>query len=123
MKFTLEGDASPHLIRGYSREEIRVGRQIVRASCIVTGEQLITDWEPICFEALEPRHLAQVFELHPELVLAGTGPQQRFASPAVRAAFADARIALECMDLGAACRTFNVLVQEERRVAALLFLQ
>ncbi len=53
----------------------------------------------------------------------GTGPKQQFASLEVRAAFARRRIGLEVMHLGAACRTFNVLVQEERRVAAALFVR
>jgi uncharacterized protein len=60
--------------------------------------------------------------LKPELVLLGTGDRQRFPSVQIRGAFVRAGIALETMDMGAACRTFNVLVQEERRVcAALLF--
>jgi uncharacterized protein len=47
---------------------------------------------------------------------------QRFASATLRGAFAQRRVGLEVMELGAACRTYNVLVQEERRVAAALFL-
>ena len=64
-----------------------------------------------------------IFALAPELVLLGTGPTQQFASAQVRAAFAQRRVGIEVMQLGAACRTFNVLVQEERRVAAALFLR
>jgi uncharacterized protein len=48
---------------------------------------------------------------------------QRFASAAVRDEFARRGVGLEVMQLGAACRTFNVLVQEERRVLAALFLR
>jgi len=59
--------------------------------------------------------------LQPELVLLGTGPTQRFPSAALRSAFTARGVGLEAMDLGAACRTFNILVQEERRVAAVLF--
>jgi len=47
MKFTLEANAGAHLIRGYSGEAIRIGEQIVRSSCIVTADQLITEWEPV----------------------------------------------------------------------------
>jgi uncharacterized protein len=66
-------------------------------------------------------HLAAIFDLAPELVLLGTGARQRFASESIRAAFLDRRVALETMDLGAACRTFNILIQEERNVVAALF--
>jgi len=60
--------------------------------------------------------------LKPELVLLGTGSTQRFPPGAIRAALTACGVGLEVMDLGAACRTFNVLVQEERQVAAALFL-
>jgi uncharacterized protein len=56
------------------------------------------------------------------LVLLGTGPTQRFPPMEIRAALTSRGVGLEVMDLGAACRTYNVLVQEERRVAAALFL-
>ena len=77
---------------------------------VVVGSHMLDD---------VPRILA----LTPEVVLLGTGATQRFAPPAVRAALAQRGVGLEAMQLGAACRTFNVLVQEERRVAAALFLR
>ena len=62
-----------------------------------------------------------------DVVLTVSGHLRRRPDPAcesaLRAAFAERRIGLEAMDLGAACRTFNILVQEERRVAAALFLK
>ena len=123
VKFTLEPASGAYLIRGYSASEIRVGEARVTRSCIVSADRLITDWEPASFAELSVVHLAAVFALDPELVLLGTGPTQRFASGEVRAAFAERRVGLEAMQLGAACRTFNILIQEERRVAAALFLR
>ena len=110
-------------MRSYSATELRIGEQRVQRSCLVTAERLITDWPPASFEELAPAHLEAIFALGPELVLLGTGPAQRFASAAVRAEFARRSVGLEVMQLGAACRTFNVLVQEERRVLAALFLR
>ena len=123
MKFTLEPPLQANLIRSYSATELRIAEQCIARSCIVTAERLITEWEPGTFAALTSAHLETIFALAPEVVLIGTGPTQRFASAAVRGAFAQRRIGLEVMQLGAACRTFNVLVQEERRVAAALFLR
>ena len=123
VKFTLESAAAGNLIRGYSERELRIGVQRIERSCIVTPERLITDWEPATFADLEPQHLETLFALAPELVLLGTGAVQRFATRQVRAAFVQRRVGLEVMQLGAACRTFNVLLQEERRVAAALFLR
>jgi uncharacterized protein len=123
VKFTLEPPSHANLIRSYSEAELRIGAQRLTRSCIVTAARLITDWEPATFADLVPPHLETIFALEPELVLIGTGSTQRFATAAVRAAFAQRRIGLEVMQLGAACRTFNVLLQEERRVAAALFLR
>ncbi len=122
MKFTLETNSRVNLIRAYSPTELRIGEQTVRGTCIVTADELITDWEPASFAELSPEHLERLLALRPEVVLLGTGPVQRFPPAGLRGLFAEHRIGLEVMDLGGACRTFNILVQEERRVAAALFL-
>ena len=123
MKFTLEPGAPANLIRGYTDGEVRIGAESVRGSCIVTADTLITQWEPQSFAELRPAHLEALFALAPELVLLGTGPVQHFPAAQIRALAAQRGIGLEAMQLGAACRTFNVLVQEGRRVAAGLFLR
>lgn len=123
MKFTLENNASINVIRSYSSEELKIGEHSIRSSCIVMADALIAQWPPATLDELQLHHLEPIFELRPELVLLGTGPRQRFAPAPIRAAFAQQRIGLEAMDLGAACRTFNILVQEDRRVAAALFLK
>jgi uncharacterized protein len=123
MKFTLENNPNLNFIRAYSAEELKIGEHSIRSSCIVTADQLITHWPPTTLDELQVDHLGPIFELQPELVLLGTGARQRFAAAAIRAAFTGRKIGLEAMDLGAACRTFNILVQEDRRVAAALFLK
>ena len=123
MKFTLENSSNVNVIRSYSSEELRIGEHSIRSSCIVMADALITNWPPATLEELQVPHLEPILELRPELVLIGTGARQRFAPADIRAAFAGRGIGIESMDLGAACRTFNILVQEERRVAAALFLK
>ncbi|HYL04275.1 MAG TPA: MTH938/NDUFAF3 family protein [Steroidobacteraceae bacterium] len=123
MKFTLEPAPGANLIRGYSDSEVRIGTHSVRRSCILTAATLITDWEPDSFAELRLAHLERILALEPEVVVLGTGPTQRFAPDEVRAWLAERGVGLEAMALGAACRTFNVLVQEERNVAAGLFLR
>jgi uncharacterized protein len=122
MKFSLEASSRVNLIRAYSPAEIRVGEQSLRASCIVTADALISDWKPASYAELAPPHLETILALQPEVVLLGTGATQRFPPASIRSVFSARGVALEVMDLGAACRTFNILVQEERRVAAALFL-
>jgi uncharacterized protein len=123
MKFTLDARAGVNLIRAYSDTELRIGERIVAESCIITADTLITDWQPPSLEELSVAQLEPLFALAPQIVLLGS-PAARLATPRnVRAALAAQGIALEVMELGAACRTFNILVQEERRVAAALFLE
>lgn len=123
MKFTLESSSRVNVVRAYSRTELRIGEERIRSSCIVSADRLITDWPPLRLEALTAEHLAAIFALQPEVVLLGTGERQRFPPPDIRAAFAARSVGLEVMDLGAACRTYNILVQEERRAVAALFLE
>lgn len=123
VKFTLDAGVPANLIRGYSETEIRVGARSVRGSCIVTAETVIEQWEPASFAELLPAHLEPILALAPELIVLGTGPHQQFPSAQIRALLAARGVGLEAMALGPACRTFNVLVQEERRVAAGLFLR
>ncbi|HEY8508461.1 MAG TPA: Mth938-like domain-containing protein [Steroidobacteraceae bacterium] len=123
MKFTLDRPVGVNVVRAYSHQEIRIGEHIIHGSCIVMADALITDWEPATSADLAVPHLDRIFELKPELVVLGTGPLQRFPRSDVRAAFTSRQIGLETMDLGAACRTYNVLVSEGRRAAAALFLE
>src|ERR1700744_2964153 len=99
MKFTLESNPNLNFIRAYSSEELKIGEHSIRSSCIVTANQLIAHWPPATLDELQANHLGPLFELQPELVLLGTGPRQRFAPAAIRAAFAAQKIGLESMDL------------------------
>jgi uncharacterized protein len=122
MKLTLDANTGVNLIRSYSNGELRVGEQVFHRSCILTPDAIFPDWRPTKVEDLRASDFEALFALKPELVLLGTGDRQQFPHVSIRGAFVHAGIGLETMDLGAACRTFNVLVQEERRVcAALLF--
>jgi uncharacterized protein len=122
MKLTLDAQPEVNLIRSYSAGEVRIGERAFPRSCIVTPDAVIADWRPSNVEDVQEADLEPIFAAQPQLVLLGTGGMQRFPDVRIRGAFAKRSIAIETMDLGAACRTFNILVQEGRRVcAALLF--
>jgi len=122
MKLTRDARSDVNLIRGYGRGRVQVGERVVSTHCIVAANALITSLPATSAESLEAAHLEEIFALEPEVVLLGTGSRQSFPAAEVRQAFAARGVGLEAMDLGAACRTYNVLVQEDRRVVALLFL-
>lgn len=84
---------------------------------VVTPERL-APWSATSFEALTPGHFEELLALRPEIVLLGTGARQRFPHPRLTQALARERIGLEAMDVQAACRTYNILMAESRRVAA-----
>jgi len=121
MKFTLDSRSDINLIRGYAAGEVRIGERVQHAPCIVSADRLILDWRARAVAGLTSEDLEPVFALQPEIVLLGTGLRQIFPASAIKQAFAARGIGLEVMDLGAACRTYNILVQEERRVVAALF--
>jgi uncharacterized protein len=87
--------------------------------CLPSG---VYAWAPADAEAVEAETLAPVLAEKGalDLLLLGTGRSQRMPKSEVRRAFAEAGVALEAMDTGAACRTYNVLLAEGRPVAAAL---
>ncbi|MEP7139252.1 MAG: Mth938-like domain-containing protein [Caldimonas sp.] len=91
-------------------------------SVVVPWSGSVQPWHAASFDALTPAHFEQLAALRPELVIFGSGPRLRFAPPALLRSLIDARIGFETMDTAAACRTYNVLLAEGRRVvAALIF--
>lgn len=81
------------------------------------------DWQVARFEDLTDAHFERILALKPELVVFGSGSRIRFAKPALYRALIDARIGMETMDIGAACRTYNVLASEGRAVLAALLIE
>jgi uncharacterized protein len=122
MKFTQQTPSASNLIRRYGADFVVVGESEVRSSCLVTATSLVRDWPPRTVEELTVGHLAPIFELAPEVVVLSTGARQQFPRAAWRAEFATRRIGLEIMEVGAACRTYNVLVSEERKVVGAILL-
>ncbi len=120
MRFTQDSSTTTHLIRAYGAGELRINNDIYRATVILSASTILM--EPNIREAadLATFDASRILAQSPELVLLGTGPRQIFPDSPFRAQFLTAGIGLEVMDTGAACRTFNVLVAEQRRVVALL---
>jgi uncharacterized protein len=122
MRFTQDSTAAPHLIRAYGAGELRINNDVYRETVIVSASQVIVLPDIREMSALVDFDPARILALEPELVLLGTGLRQVFPAASFRAQFLKAGVGIEVMDTGAACRTFNVLVAEQRRVVALLML-
>jgi uncharacterized protein len=114
--------AGEYRITGYGENYVVVNERRFDSSVIVMGERIIEDWDAANFDALVPRHFERLRELAPEIVLLGTGNTLRFPAPALSQPLMIARIGMEVMDTRAACRTYNILSAEGRRVAAALLI-
>lgn len=122
MKFEREQAEGRNTFTGYGEGYVEVNRQRHRASLLVSGDRIVTDWPARSVESLTPDHLAALVALDPEIVLLGTGAAFRFPEPALLAPLQKAGIGVEVMDTPAACRTYNILLGEGRRVVAALVL-
>lgn len=91
-------------------------------SIVVLAEEVRVDWAVKRFEGLEELHFDYFLALKPDVLLLGTGAKQLFPHPRLYRALTDAGIGVECMDTPAACRTYNILVAESRRVIAAILI-
>jgi uncharacterized protein len=108
-------------VRAYSTGEVRIGERSLQHSCLLRADR-IEAWRPQRLSQLTLQDWEPVFELQPEIVVLGSGSAQRFPDSRLMAAVLARGIGLEVMDTGAACRTYNILVTEDRPVVAALLL-
>lgn len=99
---------------------VRIGGEWHATGVIVSADTLITAWQPADPGRPVPDDFAAALALEPELILFGTGPAHRFPSQALVVGIMERGIGFEVMTTDAACRTFNVLAAEDRRVVAVL---
>jgi uncharacterized protein len=122
MRFTQDSTSGINVIRSYAPGELRVNEETYRDTVILDASTVLAEPNVRKLDELAGIETARILALQPELVLLGTGARQVFPAAAFGAQFLRQGIGFEVMDTGAACRTFNVLVGEQRRVVALLFL-
>ena len=91
-------------------------------SLILTPAHVIRDWPPQQFDELTAMHFDIFEQLRPEVLLLGCGARQRFLSADLRRLLAQRGLNVELMNTGAACRTYNILLGDERNVAAALLM-
>ena len=108
------------IIEGYGPTGFRISGALHAGAVLVCADRV---WPvAVDLDSLSPADLAPLQDLPepPTLLLIGTGARQRFPATALKAALRQKGLAVEAMTSPAACRTYNVLLAEGRRVAALL---
>lgn len=120
MELKLERPGDHLFVRSVSEEGIRVVDDYYTGAIIVTPERVITDWPAATLDAVGEAELQRLAGLGADILLVGTGREHRLLPPELAVRLYQQGIGVETMSTRAACRTFNVLVSEQRRVAAVL---
>lgn len=122
MKLSLDDNDASYVIRGYDEGIIRINETNYSQSLIISTEKIIPEWEPESLEQLDPTHINFLLQLSPQILILGTGSRLRFPDNAVFAQAYRQNIGIEVMDTKAACRTYNLIAAENRKVVAGLIL-
>ena len=118
MKFSEDNPADGFFIRKYDDEKIIINDRGFDSSLIICPDQVIEHWQPRSIESLALEHVDELLTLKPEIAIIGTGSKLVFPSVEVYSSLIQQGIGVEIMDTGAACRTYNILMSEGRRVVA-----
>jgi uncharacterized protein len=110
-------------VTAYGSGWIAIQGEKIMHSILITSEGVRLDWDCKSFDDLGPQHFLQLTKLDVELVIFGSGEHHRFPKPEWQAGLMERRIGLETMDTQAACRTYNILAGEGRKVAAALLIE
>ncbi len=121
MKLHLASGAGQNLFSGYGAGYVAVNNVRYEKSVVVSS-QGVQEWQVGGFAALVAGDFGFIAELKPEIVIFGTGAIQRFPHPELARALVSAGAGLEVMDTRAACRTYNILVAEGRKVIAAILI-
>ena len=120
MKLHMQLASALNTVTAYGPGWIEINRQRFEGPVLVMPEGEIEPWPVESFDTLAAADFEALLARSPELVLLGTGEQQRFPHPRLVAPLTNAGIAVDSMTTHAACRTFNILMAEGRRVLAVL---
>ena len=120
MKLHQSHTAGLNLFTAYGEGYVAVNNEKHHKNLILLPDTIIEEWSSATVETLAETDMQKLLELGTEIILLGTGNRLRFPAGTLLRPFAPAGIGLEIMDLQAACRTYNILVAEGRKVAAAL---
>ncbi|WP_018872455.1 Mth938-like domain-containing protein [Thioalkalivibrio sp. ALJ16] len=111
-----------YIVTGYEPGKVGINQVAYTRSLIVRPNALQAQWPVDAVQNLELQHLQPVLDAPPEVLLIGTGLQQRFPDRALWRHLREQGMGVEIMDTAAACRTYNLIMAEGRDVAAALII-
>ena len=122
MKLQLTNLGDTKLFTAHGPDHVMVNGERHTRSVVVLAEEVRDYWTATGFDELTEAHFAYFLDFKPDVLLLGTGATQRFPHPRLYSALTDAGIGVECMNTPAACRTYNILVAEGRKVVAAILM-
>ncbi len=123
MKIELDSELSTsNKIISYSNDSFKLKDTLIETNLVISKDRLIENWSVDSYQNLAMQHLDQIILWQPELIIIGSGKVPSFPNPELSAYAASKNTGLEIMDTGAACRSYNLLIDEGRDVVACLFL-
>ncbi len=120
MKMNLETRPGVNAVTSYGTGYVEINYERYDTAVVLSPTGPVERVDIANFDALDAAHFEALLAADPEVVLLGTGERHRFVHPRLLASLAARRIGVETMSTAAACRTYNFLMVEERRVVALL---
>ncbi|MGD8378579.1 MAG: Mth938-like domain-containing protein [Gammaproteobacteria bacterium] len=111
-----------HVIRAYEPGRITINEHVITTSVVVTPDAIHRDLLPEAFSGMTLEHFQRLLEFDPEVLLFGTGSALRFPEQTVMQYMMRHGVGFEVMDTPAACRTYNILMGEDRRVVAAMLI-
>ncbi|MEH6455296.1 MAG: Mth938-like domain-containing protein [Cocleimonas sp.] len=121
MKFAEDHNSANYKISGYDHESIAINGLAHTESLVLSPMELLKNWAPSKYNELSTDDLDAIYAMKPEIIILGTGQKQVFPPSEILRRLAKEQIGYEIMDTQAACRTFNILMAEDRTVVAGLF--
>ena len=122
MKLQLANLGDTKLFTAHGTDYVMVNGERFDRSIVVLAGEVRDDWAATGFDQLAEAHFAFFLDFQPDVLLLGTGATQRFSHPRLYRALTDAGIGVEFMTTPAACRTYNILVAENRKVVAAILI-
>ena len=109
-------------IDAYDVGQVTIANNVYHSSLLVSPDSIVSNWSPKIFSELDITHIEQIITLTPEIVILGTGKTLIFPPDSIMRPLIEHYIGFEIMDTGAACRSYNFLISEGRRVVAALLM-
>lgn len=124
MKLELDSElsSSNYKVTSYTNDSFKIKDTLITSNLIISKDRIVNDWSVNSYQNLALQHLDEIISWKPEIIIIGAGNSPSFPNPEFIAYAGTQNIGLEIMDTGAACRSYNLLVDEGRDVVACLFL-